>query len=34
MLQFMTYKKETYGHQLGPMTHFLTTPKFDLLLYI
>ena len=30
----MTYKKETYGHQLGPMTHFLTTPKFDLLLYI
>ena len=25
---------ETYGHQLGPMTHFLTTPKFDLLLYI
>ena len=29
----MTYKK-TYGHQLGPMTHFLTTPKFDLLLYI
>ena len=30
----MTYKKKTYGHQLGPMTHFLTTPKFDLLLYI
>ena len=27
-------KKKTYGHQLGPMTHFLTTPKFDLLLYI
>ena len=27
-------KKETYGHQLGPMTHFLTTTKFDLLLYI
>ena len=26
--------KKTYGHQLGPMTHFLTTPKFDLLLYI
>ena len=26
----MTHKK-TYGHQLGPMTHFLTTPKFDLL---
>ena len=34
MLYFMTYKKKTYGHQLGPMTHFLTTPKFDLLLYI
>ena len=32
--QFMTHKKKTYGHQLGPMTHFLTTPKFDLLLYI
>ena len=30
----MTYKKNPYGHQLGPMTHFLTTPKFDLLLYI
>ena len=27
-------QKKTYGHQLGPMTHFLTTPKFDLLLYI
>ena len=27
-------EKKTYGHQLGPMTHFLTTPKFDLLLYI
>ena len=26
--------KKTYGHQLGPMTHFLTTPKFRLLLYI
>ena len=26
--------KKTYGHQLGPMTHFLTTLKFDLLLYI
>ena len=25
---------KTYGYQLGPMTHFLTTPKFDLLLYI
>ena len=25
--------KKTYGHQLGPMTHFLTTPKFDLLLF-
>ena len=22
----MNYKKKTYGHQLGPMTHFLTTP--------
>ena len=30
----MTHKKKTYGHQLGSMTHFLTTPKFDLLLYI
>ena len=30
----MTRKKKTYGHQLGPMTLFLTTPKFDLLLYI
>ena len=30
----MTHKRKTYGHQLGPMTHFLTTPKFDLLLYI
>ena len=28
------FGKKTYGHQLGPMTHFLTTPKFDLLLYI
>ena len=27
-------QKKTYRHQLGPMTHFLTTPKFDLLLYI
>ena len=27
-------EKKTYGHQLGPMTHFLTNPKFDLLLYI
>ena len=27
-------EKKTYGHQLGPMTHFLTTTKFDLLLYI
>ena len=26
--------KKTYGHQLGPMTHFLTNLKFDLLLYI
>ena len=30
----MTHKKKSYRHQLGPMTHFLTTPKFDLLLYI
>ena len=30
----MTHKKKTYGHQLGPRTHFLTTPKIDLLLYI
>ena len=28
------FGKKTYGHQLGPMTHFLTTLKFDLLLYI
>ena len=28
------FGKKIYGHQLGPMTHFLTTPKFDLLLYI
>ena len=27
-------EKKIYGHQLGPMTHFLTTPKFDLLSYI
>ena len=27
-------EKKTCGHQLGPMTHFLTTKKFDLLLYI
>ena len=26
-------EKKIYGHQLGPMTHFLTTPKFDLLSY-
>ena len=30
----MTHQKKPYGHQLGPMTHFLSTPKFDLLLYI
>ena len=30
----MTHKKKPYGHQLGPMTHFLTIPKFGLLLYI
>ena len=29
----MTHKKKP-EYQLGPMTHFLTTPKFDLLLYI
>ena len=23
----MTYKKTTYGHQLGPMTYFLTTSE-------
>ena len=28
------FGKKPYGHQLQPMTHFLTTPKFDLLLYI
>ena len=28
------FGKKIYGHQLGPMTHFLTTPKFDLLSYI
>ena len=22
-------QKNTYGHQLGPMIHFLTTSKFD-----
>ena len=27
-------KKKSYRHQLGPMIHFLTTTKFDLLLYI
>ena len=27
-------EKKIYGHQLGPMTHFLTNPKFDLLSYI
>ena len=27
-------EKKIYGHQLGPMTHFLTTAKFDLLSYI
>ena len=27
-------EKKIYRHQLGPMTHFLTTPKFDLLSYI
>ena len=26
--------KKTYRHQLGPITHFLTTPKFELLSYI
>ena len=28
------FEKKIYRHQLGPMTHFLTTPKFDLLSYI
>ena len=28
----MTYKKNTYGHQLGPMTHFLRYHTFDSLL--
>ena len=27
------FKKGCYGHQLGPMTHFLTRQKFDPLLY-
>ena len=27
-------EKKIYGHQLGPMAHFLTTPKFDLFSYI
>ena len=27
-------EKKIYRHQLGPMTHFLTIPKFDLLSYI
>ena len=27
-------KKKSYGQQLGPMTHFLTTLKFDQLLYM
>ena len=27
-------QKKSEGHQLGPMTHFQTTSKFDLLLYI
>ena len=26
--------KKTHGHQLGPMTHFFTNSKLDLLLYI
>ena len=27
-------QKKSVGHQLGPMTHFLTSSKFDPLLYI
>ena len=27
-------KKKRYVHQLGPMTYFLTTQKFDLILLI
>ena len=27
-------EKKTYGHQLGPMTHFFMNHKFDLLSYI
>ena len=27
-------EKKIYGHQLGPMAHFLTNPKFDLHSYI
>ena len=27
-------QKKSVGHQLGPMTHLLTSSKFDLLLYI
>ena len=34
MLLLMTRKKKGDGHQLGPMTHFLTSSKFDPLLYI
>ena len=26
-------KKKSYGHQLGPMTHFLMNQKFDPILY-
>ena len=34
VLYLMTHKKESVGHQLGPMIHFLTSSKFDLLSYI
>ena len=27
-------KKKSYGHQLGPMTHFLMNQKFDPILYL
>ena len=27
-------QKKSYGHQLGPMTHFLMNQKFDPILYL
>ena len=27
-------KKKSYGHQLGPMTHFFMNQKFDPILYL